>query len=239
MVVWLRFSMKSHRSIVNQVVYNKAFNILASSGVEKTIRIWSQFNQLPFPNSKIEETKSRNTENTEGDSSDISKRQQYIRQILARGEAEVVEEVDEDDDIIAFFDALREATPSGSSIIRQVNQDESRPIGSTIQMGDVNSDDSDLEEAFESSSSSTSSGILEPLTIEESNRISELEAFDIARHRHLQRQRISNSLGGAMPNTSLHSPVITSSSSDSDEEEINERRKRSRMANASRKRKKI
>lgn len=33
--------MKGHRSIVNQVRYNKHNNLIASSGVEKMIKLWS------------------------------------------------------------------------------------------------------------------------------------------------------------------------------------------------------
>lgn len=36
--------LRGHRSIVNQVRYNSASCILASSGVEKIIKIWSPFN---------------------------------------------------------------------------------------------------------------------------------------------------------------------------------------------------
>ena len=101
---------------------------------------------------------------------------------------------------------------------------------------DSSTNNNEFDEAFDDSSSS--SGVLEPLTMEETRRISELEEFDIARHRHLQRRLIASSLGGAVPNSALLSPIITSGSSESEEEEINERRKRSRVANARRKRRK-
>lgn len=35
--------LRGHRSIVNQVRYNQASCVLASSGVEKIIKIWSPF----------------------------------------------------------------------------------------------------------------------------------------------------------------------------------------------------
>ena len=38
------FVLKGHRSIVNQVRFNPVFNCVASSGVEKKIKLWSPFN---------------------------------------------------------------------------------------------------------------------------------------------------------------------------------------------------
>jgi WD repeat-containing protein 22 len=35
--------LRGHRSIVNQVRYNQASYVLASSGVEKIIKLWSPF----------------------------------------------------------------------------------------------------------------------------------------------------------------------------------------------------
>ena len=37
------FVLQGHQSIVNQVRYNSTFDILASSGVEKRIKLWSPF----------------------------------------------------------------------------------------------------------------------------------------------------------------------------------------------------
>ena len=37
------FVLKGHRSIVNQVRFNPIFNCVASSGVEKKIKLWSPF----------------------------------------------------------------------------------------------------------------------------------------------------------------------------------------------------
>ena len=37
------FVLKGHRSIVNQVRFNPVFNCVASSGVEKKIKLWSPF----------------------------------------------------------------------------------------------------------------------------------------------------------------------------------------------------
>lgn len=45
-VKWVNFAhmvLRGHRSIVNQVRYNQASCIFASSGVEKLIKIWSPF----------------------------------------------------------------------------------------------------------------------------------------------------------------------------------------------------
>ena len=107
---------------MNQVVYNKSLNILASSGVEKVIKVWSEFDQELFPNSSIESTKSNNRENSLlPGSSNLGRpghsywRQHYITRITARNseeEQQPLENDDDDEDIIAFFDALREATPA-------------------------------------------------------------------------------------------------------------------------------
>ena len=114
-----------NRSVVNQVAYNKTFNLLASSGVEKIVKIWSKFNQELFPRSRpLDSTIERSSHGPggprrpEGDAEDgaedgnedgRSKRDIYIDRVLnaeANGEG-LEENSDEDEEIIAFFDALR------------------------------------------------------------------------------------------------------------------------------------
>ena len=125
-----------NRSVVNQVAYNKTFNLLASSGVEKIVKIWSKFNQELFPRSRpLDSTIERSSHGPggprrpEGDAEDggeggaedgneagnedgRSKRDIYIDRVLnaeANGEG-LEENSDEDEEIIAFFDALRGVT---------------------------------------------------------------------------------------------------------------------------------
>ena len=38
-----KMQLSGHRSVVNQVVFSKQFNLLATSGTEKVVKIWSPF----------------------------------------------------------------------------------------------------------------------------------------------------------------------------------------------------
>merc|ERR1712227_476288 len=40
--------LRGHRSVVNQVVYCPLLGTIGSSGVEKSIRLWSEYPQEPF-----------------------------------------------------------------------------------------------------------------------------------------------------------------------------------------------
>ena len=158
----------------------------------------------------------------------------------ANGEA-LAENSDEDEEIIAFFAALREESNTVSS--RLVEADANSIVGTQrmtnfygpddLTSGSSSSDESN-EYNFEiESSSSDSSGILEPLSRTENDRLAELERLDIARRIHRDRQRLVQHLGGSGPSTALESPQLTESSSSSDEE-AEDRRQKTRQKNSKR-----
>lgn len=107
------FVLKGHRSIVNQVRYNETFSILASSGVEKVIKLWSPLN-LPATSNKSEESE-------EESSRRIHSRNDYYW-MLTLSDSLISndynrESTEENSRMIAFFDSLvqRDVTSSSSS----------------------------------------------------------------------------------------------------------------------------
>ena len=229
------------------MAYNKSFNLLASSGVEKIVKLWSKFNQELFPRSRpldvtIEKTTGSSASGSEESNEDRrSKRDIYIERVMnaeANGEA-LAENSDEDEEIIAFFAALREESNTVSS---RLEADANSIVGTQrmtnfygpddLTSGSSSSDESN-EYNFEiESSSSDSSGILEPLSRTENERLAELERLDVARRIHRDRQRLVQHLGGSGPSTALESPQLTESSSSAEEAE--DRRKKTRQKNSKR-----
>ena len=156
----------------------------------------------------------------------------------ANGEA-LAENSDEDEEIIAFFAALREESNTVSS--RLVEADANSIVGTQRMTNfygpdDLTSGSSSSDESYNfeiESSSSDSSGILEPLSRTENDRLAELERLDIARRIHRDRQRLVQHLGGSGPSTALESPQLTESSSSS-AEEAKDRRQKTRQKNSKR-----
>lgn len=104
--IWVgnaHFVLRGHRSIVNQVRYNNAYGILASSGVEKIVKIWSS-----FPMSYNEATEGYVSER------DLSRKvyshEEYINLVLESGQFMTHDyshhSVQEDPRMMAFFDSL-------------------------------------------------------------------------------------------------------------------------------------
>ena len=125
----------------------------------------------------------------------------------ANGEA-LAENSDEDEEIIAFFAALREESNAVSSRLEADansivgTQRMTNFYGPDDMSGSSESSSSENEYNFEiESSSSDSSGILEPLSRTENERLAELERLDIARRIHRDRQRLIQHLGGSGPST--------------------------------------
>lgn len=229
------------------MAYNKSLNLLASSGVEKIIKLWSKFNQELFPRSRpldvtIEKTTGSPPSGSEDRNDDgRSKRDIYIERVMnaeANGEA-LAENSDEDEEIIAFFAALREESNTVSS---RLEADANSIVGTQRMTNfygpdDLSSASSSSDESNEynfeiDSSSSDSSGILEPLSRTENERLAELERLDIARRIHRDRQRLVQHLGGSGPSTALESPQLTESSSSAEETE--DRRQKTRQKNSKR-----
>ena len=154
----------------------------------------------------------------------------------ANGEA-LAENSDEDEEIIAFFAALREESNTVSS---RLEADANSIVGTQRMTNfygpdDLTSGSSSSDESYNfeiESSSSDSSGILEPLSRTENDRLAELERLDIARRIHRDRQRLVQHLGGSGPSTALESPQLTESSSSAEEAE--DRRQKTRQKNSKR-----
>ncbi|XP_046689267.1 DDB1- and CUL4-associated factor 5-like [Homalodisca vitripennis] len=86
-----------HRSIVNQVRFNSTNHLIASSGVEKMIKVWSPF---PLPNSNGDDTHHRR----------VFSHEEYIGLVLSSGQFishdYSHESTKEDPRMMAFFDSL-------------------------------------------------------------------------------------------------------------------------------------
>lgn len=96
--------LRGHRSIVNQVRFNASNFLLASSGVEKIIKLWSPF---PVPNSKG----GLNLSTKSGDKDrKVYSHEEYISLILQSGQVMSHDyshkSTSEDPRMMAFFDSL-------------------------------------------------------------------------------------------------------------------------------------
>ncbi len=100
--------LKGHRSIVNQVRYEPNFSILASSGVEKMIKLWS-----PFP---LSQKRSSNRQAQDGDGNGTGNDRRRNRRDdffwwMTLGDSMIShdcnrESTEENPNMIAFFDSL-------------------------------------------------------------------------------------------------------------------------------------
>lgn len=118
--------LKGHRSIVNQVRYNRHNNIIASSGVEKMIKLWST---LPIGNWKGSLLK----ENGES-SRPVYTHEEYIYLVGSGGERISHDysehSVQEDSKMMAFFDSLIQREIEGWD-----------PMNDEMDLSDSDSDD--------------------------------------------------------------------------------------------------
>ncbi|KFM76065.1 DDB1- and CUL4-associated factor 5, partial [Stegodyphus mimosarum] len=95
--------LRGHRSIVNQVRYNNTYGILASSGVEKIVKLWSTF---PI---SCSEDNSGYVSSTDG-LRKVYSHEEYISLVLESGQFMTHDyshhSVQEDPRMMAFFDSL-------------------------------------------------------------------------------------------------------------------------------------
>lgn len=96
--------LKGHRSIVNQVRYSKVYDVIASSGVEKIIKLWSPW---PIANNGT----SIESGDEEVEERVLFSREDYFNMVLRSGQFRLQNETDdqstmEDQRMIAFFDTL-------------------------------------------------------------------------------------------------------------------------------------
>ncbi|CAG2112092.1 unnamed protein product, partial [Medioppia subpectinata] len=104
--VWVESAdliLNGHRSIVNQVRYNYTNAVIASSGVEKVIKLWSSF---PLP----EGSGSLQTKPTYKEHRQVFSHEDYINLVLESGQFVTHDyshqSVQEDPRMMAFFDSL-------------------------------------------------------------------------------------------------------------------------------------
>uniref|UniRef100_A0A1B6L8U1 Uncharacterized protein n=1 Tax=Graphocephala atropunctata TaxID=36148 RepID=A0A1B6L8U1_9HEMI len=94
--------LNGHRSIVNQVRFNSTNHLIASSGVEKMIKVWSPFH-LPKSNEEQQETDKPNQRR-------VFSHEEYITLVLSTGQFITHDyshqSTKEDPRMMAFFDSL-------------------------------------------------------------------------------------------------------------------------------------
>lgn len=96
--------LKGHRSIVNQVRFSKALGVLASSGVEKMVKLWGRIDQKSEGISSISSQPQR----------EVSiNREQYIRLVLDSADDQDNESTGENRSMLAFFDSLIQRESQG------------------------------------------------------------------------------------------------------------------------------
>ena len=89
---------------MNQVVYCPLLGTIGSSGVEKSIRIWSEYPQEPFNGAVIKRSDENSGKKSTGQSSQ-DPMGDYER-IIFDDSRNVSQIYDEDEEMIAFFDAI-------------------------------------------------------------------------------------------------------------------------------------
>ena len=98
--------LQGHRSIVNQVRYNHSRGVIASSGVEKVVKLWSV---LPLPDSEDIARNRREEKERRGDRR-VYSHEEYIGLVLRSGSMishdYSSESTEENPRMMAFFDSL-------------------------------------------------------------------------------------------------------------------------------------
>lgn len=130
-----------HRSIVNQVRFNAANHLIISSGVEKSIKVWS-----PFPVPKSEGGIDANSvkKNTERPA---YSHEEYINLVLDTGNVMTHDysnqSVEEDPRMLAFFDSLVQRELEGFSSSDDLASSEEDMLNRIEYLADIDVTDSD------------------------------------------------------------------------------------------------
>uniref|UniRef100_A0A8D8YJK2 DDB1- and CUL4-associated factor 5 n=1 Tax=Cacopsylla melanoneura TaxID=428564 RepID=A0A8D8YJK2_9HEMI len=147
-----RHTLEGHRSIVNQVRYNEQNCILASSGVEKIVKLWSPFPLEPGPDEEEEDPEKAKKS---PDSRKVYTHEDYIRLILRNGETFMnhdysTQSTNEDPRMMAFFDSLVQREIEGWSPTDDSSSDmggsSPRPFYSYVDNSPTSSSSSSCEE---------------------------------------------------------------------------------------------
>lgn len=103
MVKKAHFILRGHRSIVNQVRYNNTYGMLASSGVEKIVKLWSSF-PLSYQDDSNSYVSSKDSLRK------VYSHEEYVNLVLESGQFMThdysAHSVQEDPRMMAFFDSL-------------------------------------------------------------------------------------------------------------------------------------
>ncbi|KAG8179420.1 hypothetical protein JTE90_026320 [Oedothorax gibbosus] len=103
MVKKAHFILRGHRSIVNQVRYNNAYGMLASSGVEKIVKLWSSF-PLTYQDDSNSYVTSKDYLRK------VYSHEEYVNLVLESGQFMTHDyshhSIQEDPRMMAFFDSL-------------------------------------------------------------------------------------------------------------------------------------
>jgi WD40 repeat protein len=132
--------LKGHRSIVNQVRFSKALGLLASSGVEKMVKLWGS----------LDDKEALNPERKES-----IKREEYIRLVLNSWATEDcdAERTEENRGMLAFFDSLLQREAESSHGLLTTSSDTDPEIAMPVDFDRWS--DVDTESAAAASSSSS------------------------------------------------------------------------------------
>ena len=211
-----------HRSIVNQVRYNQASCIFASSGVEKIIKIWSPFS---LGHNCLGELK-RDAGNQERQRR-VFTHDEYIGLVLRSGQFMTHDyshqSTSEDPRMMAFFDSLVQREIEGWSSEYMTSEPASDSdhypppdyADSTIESDDsTNSDRQLMLNILTITSRRSSGGVVPQRPLETPNRITRL----IANRREKLMRLAAMDCGAPLNNTSTAAPGPSASGSASDGE---------------------
>jgi len=124
--------LQGHRSIVNQVRYNHSRGVIASSGVEKVVKLWSV---LPLPDSE-DIARSRKEEKERRQDRRVYSHEEYIGLVLRSGSMishdYSSESTEENPRMMAFFDSLVQREIEGWDTSDGTEDTESEEISDTV-----------------------------------------------------------------------------------------------------------
>jgi len=124
--------LQGHRSIVNQVRYNHSRGVIASSGVEKVVKLWSV---LPLPDSEDMARNKKEEKERRGDRR-VYSHEEYIGLVLRSGSMishdYSSESTEENPRMMAFFDSLVQREIEGWDTSDGTEDTESEEISDTV-----------------------------------------------------------------------------------------------------------
>ncbi|XP_070578975.1 DDB1- and CUL4-associated factor 5-like [Ptychodera flava] len=151
--------LKGHRSIVNQVRFNPSNHMIASSGVEKIIKVWSPFR---LPGSSGDACSNSNQDETERD---MYSHEEYIDLVLNSGQGlshdYSHQSTQEDTQMIAFFDSLLQREVEGWSSLSDSDDSLLSEEGFYVHLMEREQTSSDSSSDSDSDDSSNISNIQE------------------------------------------------------------------------------